>query len=171
MFNCTSDGNFMWSYVSVYRRTSVRVPRASYNLYLESGLFDPDHIIGTPYLKDFTPITTQWKEVPNTAFNDVTNTGFATTLGVASFCEQVNNKPDLEQAKALIHRSRPPKNRTGLPGRPRTPMTVKKLKALTRESKGKSCKKITVENKENEEALGSKTPGDGPRRSKRLRVV
>ncbi|KAJ7186588.1 hypothetical protein C8R46DRAFT_1024628 [Mycena filopes] len=214
-FNRTSDRNFMWSYVSVYRRTSVRVPRAIYNLYLESGLFDPDHIIGaqlcctvtavlndsagTPYLKDFTPITAQWKEVPvrcfeaskgasyhiiraqvprgwpvrveNTAFNDVTNAGFATTLGVASFREQVNNKPDLEQAKALIHRGRPPKNRTGLPGRPRTPMTVKKLKALTRESKGKSRKKVAVENKENEEALGSETPGDGPRRSKRLRVA
>ncbi|KAJ7178255.1 hypothetical protein C8R46DRAFT_1029740 [Mycena filopes] len=199
-FNRTSDRNFIWSYVSVYRRTSVRVPRAIYNLYLQNGLFDPDHIIGTPYLKDFTPITTQWKEVPvrcfeasngaryhiilaqvprgwpvrveNTTFNDISNAGFATTLGAASFREQVNNKTDLEQAKALIHRGRPPKNRTGLPGRPRTPMTLKKLKAITNESKGKSRKKkMAVEDKENEEVLGSETPGDGPRRSKRLRTT
>ncbi|KAJ7149916.1 hypothetical protein C8R46DRAFT_1306347 [Mycena filopes] len=185
-FNRTSDRNFIWSYVSVYRRTSVRVPRAIYNLYLQNGLFDPDHIIGTPYLKEFTPITTQWKEVPvrcfeasngaryhiilaqvprgwpvrveNTAFNDISNAGFATTLGAASFREQVNNKTDLEQAKALIHRGHPPKNRTGLPGRPRTPMTLKKLKAITNESKGKSRKKkMAVEDKENEEVLGSVT--------------
>ncbi|KAK6972318.1 hypothetical protein R3P38DRAFT_3335904 [Favolaschia claudopus] len=47
-FNTTSHRNFISSYVPVYRRTSVRVPRDLYNFYLKEGLFDPDHIIGAP---------------------------------------------------------------------------------------------------------------------------
>jgi hypothetical protein len=44
-------------------------------------------------------------------FTDVSNAGFATTLGVASFHEQMNNKIDLEVAKTLVRRGRPKKVR------------------------------------------------------------
>ncbi|KAJ7453319.1 hypothetical protein B0H11DRAFT_2288366 [Mycena galericulata] len=134
-FNTTSNRNFLESYVSTYRRTRVRVPQALYNLHQSLGHFDKDHVLGTPYLKPFEPLTVAWKdvsvrcfdahdskryhiilaqvpkgwkvhpEIPN--FTDITNAGFSTTLGVASFKEPMGNKLDLDVAKSLVRRGRP----------------------------------------------------------------
>ncbi|KAJ7186389.1 hypothetical protein C8R46DRAFT_1024465 [Mycena filopes] len=198
-FNTTSHRNFLACYVSVYRRQFVRVKRDLYNFYLQDGLFDPDHIIGTPYLKPVTLTTLEWKEVEvrcfrakstnryhiilaqvppgwnayleDFDFEDVSNAGFATTLGVASFREPVQNKPDLELAKTLVRRGRPPKVRTGLPGRPRNSVTtLSRIHELEAECRVPKRKRTRKENKENEEPLGSEIPDDGPRRSKRLKV-
>ncbi|KAK7013261.1 hypothetical protein R3P38DRAFT_3006881 [Favolaschia claudopus] len=196
-FNTTSDRNFFSSYVPVYRRTSVRVRRDLYNLYLANGLFDPDHIIGTLYTKPVTLLTNEWKDVPVRFFpasntnryhiinaqvpngwktrveepmlSDVTNAGFATTLGRASFREQVNNKTDLEQAKLLVHRGRPRKEKTGLPGRPRK--TDTKARIARKEAQARVIHPIAFVEQENDELLGSEIPEDGPRRSKRIRLT
>ncbi|KAJ7664642.1 hypothetical protein DFH06DRAFT_1128044 [Mycena polygramma] len=190
-FNTTSHRNFISGYVSVYRRTSVRMPQELYNLYLEEGLFD-----STPYRKPVDPLTVTFKEVkvrcfeaPNTnryhvilaqvpkgwstrvediAFVDVSNAGFLTTLGVASFHEQVNNKLDLENAKSLVKRGRPRKVVTGNPGRPRKPITLKRITILEAEPRVKKRKSFAEE--ENVDPLGSEILEEGKRRSKRLRT-
>ncbi|KAK6977367.1 hypothetical protein R3P38DRAFT_3124693 [Favolaschia claudopus] len=170
-FNTTSDRNFFSSYVPVYRRTSVRVRRDLYNLYLANGLFDPDHIIGTLYTKPVTLLTNEWKDVPvpngwktrveEPMLSDVTNAGFATTLGRASFREQ--------QAKLLVHRGRPRKEKTGLPGRPRK--TDTKARIARKEAQARVIHPIAFVEQENDELLGSEIPEDGPRRSKRIRLT
>ncbi|KAJ7482728.1 hypothetical protein FB451DRAFT_1364625 [Mycena latifolia] len=140
-FNTKSNRNFLAGYVKVYRRREVRIPRDLYNFYFSTGLFDPDHIIGEPYLKEVTLITAQCKEVQvhcfsatksnryhvilaqvpkgwqDPTFTDVSNAGFATTLCVASFKEPMQNKMDLEQAKSLARRGRPPKAVLAAPGK------------------------------------------------------
>lgn len=107
--------------------------------------------LGTKYLKEFVPLTVEWKEVEvrcleasqgnryhiisaqvpkgwsvraevsvlnyialNThissqdrTFTDVSNAGWSTTLGVASFREPMQNKADLDLAKSFVHRGRP----------------------------------------------------------------
>ncbi|KAK7014497.1 hypothetical protein R3P38DRAFT_3322091 [Favolaschia claudopus] len=84
-----------------------------------------------PYNKAFVPLKNQWKEMP-VRFFVVSNTnryhiikarvpaGWPdcpedTTLGPASFREQVINKLDLEQAKGLVRGGRPPEARFTLP--------------------------------------------------------
>ncbi|KAJ7079275.1 hypothetical protein B0H15DRAFT_914148 [Mycena belliarum] len=195
-FNTTSNRNFLESYVDVYRRTKVRVPRDLYNLHLSLGNFDPTHIYGTPYLKPFELLTKEWKDMPVrcfsapgsrryhiilaqvpqgypirseiTNFSDVTNAGFSTTLGVASFKEPMQNKPDLHVAKALVRRGRPVKIHTGQVGRPRKELTLPKIKIMEREPRSKSVRKRS--NQENEEPFGTGMGDDGLRRSKRLRL-
>ncbi|KAJ6494111.1 hypothetical protein C8R47DRAFT_1318939 [Mycena vitilis] len=195
-FNTTSHRNFISGYVSVYRRTSVRMSRELYNLYLEEGLFDNEHIIGTPYRKPVDSLMVTFKEVkvrcfeaPNTnryhvimaqvpkgwstrvedtTFADVSNAGFLTTLGVASFHEQVNNKLDLENAKSLVKRGRPRKVVTGNPGRPRKSITLKRIAILEAEPRVKKRKSCAEE--ENVDPLGSEILEEGTRRSKRLRT-
>ncbi|KAJ7675728.1 hypothetical protein DFH06DRAFT_1170354 [Mycena polygramma] len=160
-FNTTSHRNFLAGYVSVYRRTLVRMPRELYNFYLEEGLFDTDHVVGTPYVKPVIPLTAEHRDVhvqrfeagntnryhvivaqvpegwsvpsKDATFGDVSNVGFSTTVGAASLHEQVNNKLDLEKVKLQIRRGRPPKERTGKPGRPRKPITLQKIKVLEAE--------------------------------------
>ncbi|KAJ6524591.1 hypothetical protein DFH09DRAFT_1096007 [Mycena vulgaris] len=45
----------------------------------------------------------------DTNFSDVTNAGYLTTLGAASFRGPMQNKIDVEKTKTLIRRGRPPK--------------------------------------------------------------
>ncbi|KAJ7923688.1 hypothetical protein B0H13DRAFT_1864674 [Mycena leptocephala] len=114
IFHDVSDRNFMQSYVLMYRRCQVRMAAKDYNNYRSKGLLDPNHIIGTPYHGEWTMYTGKWKDVPAHMlkgaqnnmyyviratppadwnapteevfdFKDVTNAGFAITLGPASF--------------------------------------------------------------------------------------
>ncbi|KAH9943679.1 hypothetical protein B0H21DRAFT_695410 [Amylocystis lapponica] len=48
-FNYKSDRNYMATYVLVYRKTSVSVPATLYNKLLQSGMFDPTHMIGISF--------------------------------------------------------------------------------------------------------------------------
>jgi hypothetical protein len=45
-FNYTSNTNFITSYVHVFQREEVRVPRDLYNYYQSRGLLDREHTIG-----------------------------------------------------------------------------------------------------------------------------
>ncbi|KAK7006736.1 hypothetical protein R3P38DRAFT_1700285 [Favolaschia claudopus] len=69
-FNTGANDHFLATYVRVYRKTQVRVPAELYNLYQSRGLLDPDHIIGTPYLKPWTCTTQQYKILPVRLFKD-----------------------------------------------------------------------------------------------------
>ncbi|KAJ7247455.1 hypothetical protein C8J57DRAFT_962824, partial [Mycena rebaudengoi] len=137
VFHDVSDINFMQSYVLMYRRCQVRMAAKDYNNYGSKGLFDPNHIIGTPYHGEWTMYTGKWKDVPvcmfkgtqsnmyyvicatppadwNTStevfdFKDVTNAGFATTVGPASFFEPMQNKLDLNQLHSMVHAGQPRK--------------------------------------------------------------
>ncbi|KAJ7830801.1 hypothetical protein B0H14DRAFT_3714434 [Mycena olivaceomarginata] len=155
---------------------------------------------GTPYEKPVTLLTVEFKDMPvrcfeasntdryhiilaqvpkgwstrveDVTFTDVSNAGFATTLGVASFHEQMNNKIDLEIAKMSVRRGRPKKVRTDLPGRPRNHLTATRIAVMESEPRVKISRIATSHmQKENEEALGSGFSEDGARRSKRLRVT
>ncbi|KAJ7436622.1 hypothetical protein FB451DRAFT_1307112 [Mycena latifolia] len=198
-FNTTSDRNFMEGYVDTYRCTRVRVLRDLYNLHLALGNLDPDHVIGTPYLKPFEPLTVEWKDVPVrcfsgtdgrryhiilakvpkgwpileeiTEFTDITNAGFLTTLGVASFKEPMQNKVDLHVAKSLVRRGRPEKHCTGLMGRPRKSLTLPKIERMEQERRSSSIPNKRTFDNENEEPLGSDVGDSGLRRSKRSRVA
>lgn len=119
-------------------------------------------------------------------FTDVSNAGFSTTLGVASFREPMQNKVDLTLARSLVRRGRPFKvclmnvpipvqclltcfqNHTGLPGRPPKALTLPRIQAMEHQPRVPKRKRLS--NTENEESLGSEIPEDGPRRSKRLRA-
>jgi hypothetical protein len=46
-FNYAADKKFISSSVDVFRRVEVRVPVELYNTYLQQGLLDEDHTIGT----------------------------------------------------------------------------------------------------------------------------
>ncbi|KAJ6522825.1 hypothetical protein DFH09DRAFT_1096993 [Mycena vulgaris] len=146
MFREVSHRNFMASYVLVYRWLEVWMPARLYDLYQFRGLFGPTHTVGTPYHGAWTPCTRQWKEVKvcmfkgsknnwyhvihaappanwnvqteEIEFKDVTNAGFATTLGPASFFEPMQNKLDIKQINLLIHLGQPRNARTGMSGRP-----------------------------------------------------
>ncbi|KAJ7848329.1 hypothetical protein B0H13DRAFT_1470951, partial [Mycena leptocephala] len=91
--------------------------------------------IGTPYHSEWTMYTGKWKDVPvrmfkdahsnmyyviratppadwNASaevfdFKDVTNAGFATTLGPASFFEPMQNKLDPNQLHSMVHAGQP----------------------------------------------------------------
>ncbi|KAJ7726999.1 hypothetical protein DFH07DRAFT_945938 [Mycena maculata] len=197
-FNTKSDHNFMSGYIDVYRRNMVRVERELYNLYLSNGYFDSEHIIGTPYLKPFTPITTKWKDVEVQSFDapgskryhifkalapqgwtvrtekrnfaDVTNAGFATTLGVASFKEPMFNKVDLRRVKVQLQPGRPATIKTGLVGRPRKALTCQMIDRLEHQPRvAHKRSRNRLEEQENE--LGSEITEDGPRRSKRIKAM
>ncbi|KAK6977239.1 hypothetical protein R3P38DRAFT_2582166 [Favolaschia claudopus] len=179
-FNTGANDHFLATYVRVYRKTRVRVPATLYDLYQSRGLLDPDHIIGTPYRKPWTSTDRQYKFLPvrlfkdsqknnryhvilakppptwvkihteATLFTDVANTGFATTLGPASFFEPMQNKADPNQLTLLRagKRGRPPKaslissrpvsqhshtfqeESTGKAGRPCKPLTKKAIKRI-----------------------------------------
>lgn len=45
-YNYKAQKHYVQSYIEVFRRTCVKVPKNLYNKYLEEGLFDPDHTIG-----------------------------------------------------------------------------------------------------------------------------
>ncbi|KAJ7223785.1 hypothetical protein C8J57DRAFT_1253350 [Mycena rebaudengoi] len=110
---------------------------ASHELYglLEAG--------GTLYFKEWTPATEEWKEVEvhlnpsgvinryhiimaivpphwhkekEQQFNDVSTAGFASTLGVASMKESLQNKIAINVARKLVKCGRLAKMCTGLPG-------------------------------------------------------
>ncbi|KAJ7867235.1 hypothetical protein B0H14DRAFT_3441927 [Mycena olivaceomarginata] len=119
VFHDVSDHNFMQGYVLTYRRCQVRMAAKVYNSYGSKGLFDPNHIIGTPYHGEWTMYTgaqsnmyyvihatppADWnastKEVFD--FRDVTDAGFSTTLGPASFFEPMQNKLDPNQLHSMV---------------------------------------------------------------------
>ncbi|KAK6981518.1 hypothetical protein R3P38DRAFT_3113515 [Favolaschia claudopus] len=152
-FNDYSDNNFIRGFVKVYRKIEVRVPAALYHLYQSEGLFDSDHTIGLPYLAPCEPTTRMFKVVPVRFFEDsannryhiikamparlmgecshrdVSNAGFQSTLGPASFVEPLRNKLDPDEVARLRvgKRGRPPKpKRTGKPGRPKSTLTLRR---------------------------------------------
>ncbi|KAJ7017004.1 hypothetical protein C8F04DRAFT_1096190 [Mycena alexandri] len=157
-FNDVSNETFLRGYVQVYRTQEVRMDVELYNRYLSRGLFDPDHTIGEPYLKPWTPATGEWKLVKvqmfdaggnsryhcilakppaswnsiteATPFKDVSTAGFSTTLGPASFYEPMQNKLDVTQLLSLIRSGQPRKVRTGKPGRPRKAPTLKAINRI-----------------------------------------
>ncbi|KAJ7662790.1 hypothetical protein DFH06DRAFT_1042758 [Mycena polygramma] len=196
-FNSKSDQNFLRGYVRTYRRKEVRVHADLYNLYASLGYLDPTHAIGTPYTRQHEPIAQKFKElkvrkylngqvnryhiiaaaVPahwvrhpeDSSFGDVTNAGYLTTLGCASFREPMHNKIDLNKAKALVRPGRPPKIRTGQPGRPRNAITTKKLQAISDIPRKRFRTDKKELDKENE--VAESQVADGPRRSKRRRTA
>ncbi|KAK6971440.1 hypothetical protein R3P38DRAFT_3142740 [Favolaschia claudopus] len=160
-FNLTSDTNFLRGYVQVYRKEEVRVPAALYDLYQSRGLLDPNHTIGTPYHGQWVPTDKKYKLLPvrffeggannryhvilamppstwkvtyttPCTFKDVTQAGYATTLGPASFREPMRNKLDPEAIANLCSGKggRPKKVRTGERGRPRKPLTIATVKRI-----------------------------------------
>ncbi|KAJ7712213.1 hypothetical protein B0H16DRAFT_1703092 [Mycena metata] len=68
-FNDVSNESFIRGYVTVYRIQEVCMDVDLYNGYLARGLFDPDHAIGEPYLKPWTPATGKFKVVKVQMFN------------------------------------------------------------------------------------------------------
>ncbi|KAK6981428.1 hypothetical protein R3P38DRAFT_3293768 [Favolaschia claudopus] len=149
------------SYVQVYRKEEVRVPAALYDLYQSRGLLDPNHTIGTPYHGQWVPTDKKYKLLPvrffeggannryhvilamppstwkvtyttPCTFKDVTQAGYATTLGPASFREPMRNKLDPEAIANLCSGKggRPKKVRTGERGRPRKPLTIATVKRI-----------------------------------------
>ncbi|KAJ7270160.1 hypothetical protein B0H12DRAFT_1310880, partial [Mycena haematopus] len=153
IFNYVSDTNFLRHYVRVYRKLEVRMDAKLYDMYQSRGLFDPLHTIGTPYHGKWTPTNKKYKIVEvrmfegsksnryhviratppaiwnactePVPFKDVTNMGFTTTLGPASFYEPMQNKLDIRQMNAIRvgKRGQPRKEKTGKPGRPRKALT------------------------------------------------
>ncbi|KAK6966724.1 hypothetical protein R3P38DRAFT_3091566 [Favolaschia claudopus] len=149
------------SYVQVYRKEEVRVPAALYDLYQSRGLLDPNHTIGTPYHGQWVPTDKKYKLLPvrffeggaNTGimlswpcprqrgrltsfqpctFKDVTQAGYATTLGPASFREPMRNKLDPEAIANLCSGKADGQERvrTGERGRPRKPLTIATVKRI-----------------------------------------
>ncbi|KAJ6539815.1 hypothetical protein DFH09DRAFT_929930 [Mycena vulgaris] len=120
IFHEVSNTNFLRGFVRVYRKLEVQIEATLYDVYQSRGLFDPTHKIGMPYHGIWTPTTQKFKVVKvqlfegsqnnryhviwatppaiwnacteATPFRDVTNAGFATTLGPASFFEPMQNK-------------------------------------------------------------------------------
>ncbi|KAK7054100.1 hypothetical protein R3P38DRAFT_2854659 [Favolaschia claudopus] len=178
VFHEVSNQNFLKSYVQVYRRTKVCIPAALYDRYQSRGLFDPTHVIGTPYYGTWTPTSNQFKRVevrlfehpqnnryhviraippPSwnaktdpSPFKDVSNAGFATTLGPASFYESMQNKLDIKQVQATCagRPGRPPKISTGRPGRRPNPLTSRSVNRIQKSSyvRQKAVKTIEKEN-------------------------
>ncbi|GLB34621.1 hypothetical protein LshimejAT787_0201860 [Lyophyllum shimeji] len=153
-FNAKSDKFYTSGYLYVFRKRRVRMPAYLYNLYLNRGLFDKDHIIGTPYCKAcepcvgmykdvdvrylqepvdaFTVITAQppaeWGEkVEEKHFDDITTKGYTTTIGPAQFHEPKQNMLNLAQGQVILKAGAPKKLRTGAPGRPRKTITKAKI--------------------------------------------
>ncbi|KAJ7884575.1 hypothetical protein B0H14DRAFT_2564289 [Mycena olivaceomarginata] len=114
-----------------------------------------DSSVGTPYHGEWTMYTGKWKDVLvrmfkgaqsnmyyviratppadwNTSTKDVTDAGFATTLGPASFFEPMQNKLDLNQLHSMVHAGQPRKvlsavqERTKKRGRPRKALSTHK---------------------------------------------
>ncbi|KAK7015047.1 hypothetical protein R3P38DRAFT_2999205 [Favolaschia claudopus] len=157
VFHEVSNQNFLKSYVQVYRRTKVCIPAALYDRYQSRGLFDPTHVIGTPYYGTWTPTSNQFKRVENNRYHViraipppswnaktdvfsiflyVSNAGFATTLGPASFYESMQNKLDIKQVQATCagRAGRPPKISTGRPGRRPNPLTSRSVNRIQKSS-------------------------------------
>ncbi|KAK6971563.1 hypothetical protein R3P38DRAFT_3496235 [Favolaschia claudopus] len=155
-FNDYSDNNFIRGFVKVYRKIEVRVPAALYHLYQSEGLFDSDHTIGLPYLAPCEPTTRMFKVVPvrffedsannryhiikamppdswesahtvESPFEDVSNAGFQSTLGPASFGEPLRNTtgPGRSCSSAGRKARSPAPKRTGKPGRPKSTLTLR----------------------------------------------
>ncbi|KAJ7176819.1 hypothetical protein C8R46DRAFT_44716 [Mycena filopes] len=194
IFNEVSNTHFLQGYVLVYRTLEVRMEVDLYNRYQRRGLFDPEHTIGEPYHGAFTPATGEWKVVkvrmfeatqnsryhvilarpPHawnaiteaTPFKDVSTAGFSTTLGPASFFEPMQNKPDINELRALVHPGQPRKQRTGKRGRPRKAPTLKSIKRLMATPRSTphqdaTSRKRKREDKENEEPTRRKTRSQG----------
>ncbi|KAJ7653068.1 hypothetical protein DFH06DRAFT_525272 [Mycena polygramma] len=195
-FNSKSDRNFLGGFVRTYRRKEVRVYTDLYNLYSSLGHLDPTHVIGSPYTKKHEPIEQKFKEVKvhkylngqvnryhiiaaavpahwvqnpeDPTFIDASNAGYQITVGRASFREPMHNKIDADKAKALLHPGRPPKLRTGQAGRPRNPITAKKIQTISDIPR----KHFRTDKKEvDKEREVVEREDDAPRRSKRRKTV
>ncbi|KAI0336892.1 hypothetical protein BDW22DRAFT_1488608 [Trametopsis cervina] len=67
-FHQKADDHYISSYVRVYRRQSVRMPKALYDFYASNGLFDPEHTIGLAYHGDVVLADRTFKYVPVWAY-------------------------------------------------------------------------------------------------------
>ncbi|KAK7013556.1 hypothetical protein R3P38DRAFT_3005255 [Favolaschia claudopus] len=182
IFNEHSHNNFIRGFVKVYRKAKVHVPANLYNSYQSQGLLDPDHIIGTPYLQPWDPAGYTYKVAPvrflpdknnnrytiicaqppetwesahtqEAPFDDVSDAGFSSTLGPASFVEVLRNKLDPEEIARLRQgkRGRPRKpQRTGNRGRPKNPLTLKVKRRIEAIPLSLPRYTSTVDEKENE---------------------
>ncbi|KAK6980542.1 hypothetical protein R3P38DRAFT_3118132 [Favolaschia claudopus] len=184
IFNEHSHNNFIRGFVKVYRKAKVHVPANLYNSYQSQGLLDPDHIIGTPYLQPWDPAGYTYKVAPvrflpdknnnrytiicaqppetwesahtqEAPFDDVSDAGFSSTLGPASFVEVLRNKLDpeeiarLRQGKTRATLARYPQ-RTGNRGRPKNPLTLKVKRRIEAIPLSLPRYTSTVDEKENE---------------------
>ncbi|KAJ7448875.1 hypothetical protein B0H11DRAFT_2079818 [Mycena galericulata] len=174
-FNYKSNTNFLGSFDDVFHREEVKVPRDLYNAYQADGLFDETHIIGETYLKAWTPITTAYKIVKvlhtgkkkfhiiraqppaswncsahQIPFTDVSNAGYVTTIGVASFREVILNKIDPARAMENLRPGRPRKEKTGQRGRPRKATTKAKLEKIKKSVKHRFRTRLETEIEEDD---------------------
>ncbi|KAJ6544913.1 hypothetical protein B0H10DRAFT_1836644 [Mycena sp. CBHHK59/15] len=132
-FNSTSDSNFRLHEVHVFRKAKARVEANLFNLYQSQGFLDPEHVIGVPfnlYTQQSTLLPVRhhrngtnryhifqaqvppyWRQNDgDAAIADIADTGYTTTVGVASFREVLSNKINPEHALKTCLR----------PGRPKT---------------------------------------------------
>ncbi|OSD00095.1 hypothetical protein PYCCODRAFT_1394003 [Trametes coccinea BRFM310] len=65
VYNYKSDDNYHKHYLRVFRKASVRVPRALFNRLAKAGLFNPAHTIGEPYqYSEEELIAVEYRDIP-----------------------------------------------------------------------------------------------------------
>ncbi|KAF7969578.1 hypothetical protein HWV62_26883 [Athelia sp. TMB] len=106
------------------------------------------------------PDDKHWITGPRGLATDVRHEGYKTCIGLADFREYKWNQ--LDPARALneitFKRGRKVKERTGLPGRPRAPLTKQRLQKMAKPKEQIVVSKVKMEVKENGLALPTSPP-------------